>query len=775
MSEVPEAHGSSEPIEDVPTPPPAVEAASHSDSSNPPSNSDVAPAEGGGASAAGEEPGGGEPSSVEAPPRSAGAVPPDAEGAAGESEGDDAGEGEESSAGEETAADGSADAPGGKRKRRRRKKGKGPRPEGEGAEGPGPGGEEGRGKRRDAPLAPFSRFFTGANAGRKHGFAVGEVVAGRVKAVEHGTITVDLFGKALAFADEHEPRELPPEPEPPLPPHVSEAQHAVAAASAADTRSTESADASAAVETGEHAPEGEAPVVQEADADAGSVAEAPVAVDAGAPTEPGVDLAAAEAAVASESEAHEHAGEHDHDHDEDGDGEEHEGARAARGPLSPAPVVPDHFPRQEPPPLGQVFRGRVGAVAESGHIALVNRIIDRRAVLAAAERYRVERRRVQGLVYGFNRGGFDVLVEGVRAFCPASAMALEEIGDPNELVGKRFEFLLPSSQNLSKDLIVSRRSILERQLRKRAKELIKTLQPGQRIKGRVTQVREFGVFVDIGGIEGLVHQSELSFQHGVRPADVCKPGDEVEVQILRVGADPSRTAPGARRERIDRVSLSMKSLMPDPWEAHHELLTEGTVRNGKVTRTTEFGAFIELAPQVEGLLHITELGRDLQHASQVVKEGDELPVVIERVDTRARRISLSKLTAQEAEEFASATGEEAPRSLRPGSRITVKVARVEPRGLVVRVAGVVGRRARGYVPSTELLKGGGDLRKAYALGSELDVKIVGIDRDGGLRCSPKALQIDEERRAVKDYRREAAKQGFGTFGDLLKAKLGEGK
>jgi small subunit ribosomal protein S1 len=199
------------------------------------------------------------------------------------------------------------------------------------------------------------------------------------------------------------------------------------------------------------------------------------------------------------------------------------------------------------------------------------------------------------------------------------------------------------------------------------------------------------------------------------------------------------------------------------------------VRTGKVTRTTEFGAFIELAPQVEGLLHITELGRDLQHASQAVKEGDELPVVIERVDTRARRISLSKLTPQEAEEFASATGEEAPRSLRPGSRITVKVARVEPRGLVVRVAGVVGKRARGYVPSTELLKGGGDLRKAYALGSELEVKIVGIDRDGGLRCSPKALQIDDERRAVKDYRREAAKQGFGTFGDLLRAKLGESK
>src|SRR5262245_25760088 len=195
MSEVPEAHGSSEPIQDEPTPLSAAEGSSRSDTDNP-ASSDAPRAE------AAES---GEPASSES---SAGA-----EAAAPEGEGDEGADGEESSAGEETAADGSADAPAGKRKRRRRKKGKGPRPEGEAGEGAAP--EEGRGKRRDAPLAPFSRFFTGANAGRKHGFAVGEVVAGRVKSVAHGTITVDLFGKAFAFADEHEPRELPPEPEPP--------------------------------------------------------------------------------------------------------------------------------------------------------------------------------------------------------------------------------------------------------------------------------------------------------------------------------------------------------------------------------------------------------------------------------------------------------------------------------------------------------------------------------------------------------------------------------
>lgn len=342
-----------------------------------------------------------------------------------------------------------------------------------------------------------------------------------------------------------------------------------------------------------------------------------------------------------------------------------------------------------------------------------------------------------------------------------------------QYLGQKLEFLLPASQAVTKDIIVSRRSILERLQRKKARELVRSLEPGQRIKGRVTQVREFGVFVDIGGIEGLVHQSELSFAHGAKPADVAQVGEEIEVQVLRVGAEPNKRESG-KRDRVARVSLSVKALLPNPWDAHAAALREGTAQTGKVTRTTDFGAFIEIAPQIEGLLHITELGRDLKHASQAVQEGDELQVVIERVDRRARRISLSKLSAQEADELQAAAGDEAAQqSVRPGARIKVKVARVEPRGLVVRVAGVLGRRARGYVPGSELPGGrGGDLRKAYPVGSELEVKVVGVDRDGGLRCSPKALAVDEERKAVKDYRREAAKQGFGTFGDLLRAKLG---
>jgi small subunit ribosomal protein S1 len=354
-------------------------------------------------------------------------------------------------------------------------------------------------------------------------------------------------------------------------------------------------------------------------------------------------------------------------------------------------------------------------------------------------------------------------------------MALEDIGDPLDFVGRKLEFLLPASRAGSKDLIVSRRSILERLQRRKTKDFLRSLTPGQKFKGRVTAVRDFGLFVDIGGVEGLVHQSELSYAFGVKPNSVAKVGDEIDVQVLRIGGDAKRDS--GKKERLTRVSLSVKALLPDPWDAHADALSEGNVHKGKVVRATEFGAFIEIVPEIEGLLHITELGRDLKHSSQVVKEGDEIYVVVDRVDRRARRISLSKLSPAEVQDFEAGSltkDDAAARNLRQGSNVKVKIEKIEPRVVYARVAGTVGRRGRAFIPNSETgTERGTDLRKKFPVGSEIEVKIIGIDRDGSLKCSVKALQIDEERQAVKNYRREAAKQGFGTFGDLLRAKLGE--
>jgi small subunit ribosomal protein S1 len=347
-------------------------------------------------------------------------------------------------------------------------------------------------------------------------------------------------------------------------------------------------------------------------------------------------------------------------------------------------------------------------------------------------------------------------------------MSLEHFDNPETLLGRRLEFSVQQAKSGHQGIVVSRRSILEKEQRRRAKELRKSLQPGQKIKGRVTQVREFGLFVDLGGLEGLVHLSELSWERGVKPGDVAKPGDEIEVQVLKV------TEPQGRKDRDGRIALSRKALQTDPWETQTAELHEGTALKGKISRTTDFGAFVEVAAGVDGLLHITELGRDLKHANEKVKEGDEIHVVIERIDRKQRRISLSKMSAQDARLFDEGALEASTggQVVRPGALLKVKVDRVEPAGLHVQIEGVIGRRGRGFIPNSEMgTERGTDHRKKFPQGTEIDVKVIGLDRDGGLRLSRKAFYQEEERRAVQSYRKEAATKGFGTFGDLLKKKL----
>jgi small subunit ribosomal protein S1 len=469
-----------------------------------------------------------------------------------------------------------------------------------------------------------------------------------------------------------------------------------------------------------------------------------------------------------------------------------EGAQAEPAPVEAAPSsetsAGEHAAEEAPaqvdeaahPALivGNVLRARIASVSESGHIAVANRIILRAESRAALAKAREEHRRVWGTVYGFNRGGFDVLVEGIRAFCPVSGMSLEPIDDPREVLGRRLEFSVQAAKAGHQGVVVSRRSLLERDLRRKARELRRQLEVGKRVKGKVTGVRDFGFFVDLGGIEGLVHMSEVSWDRQVRPADAVKVGDEVEVMVLRLGGPDGRGEgrDGRDHKRDGRIGLSLKACQADPWETKIAGLEEGSVRKGRITRTTEFGAFIELVPGVEGLLHISELGRDLKHANERVREGEEIYVVVERVDVRAKRISLSKLSdadrklLEQGGEVAGGTGSQ--KALRVGTHIKVKVDKVEPQGLFVQVEGVIGRRGRGFIPNAEMgTERGTDHRKKFPPGTELDVKVIGNDRDGGLRLSRKGFHNDEERRAVHDYRREAATKGFGTFGDLLRSKL----
>lgn len=735
---------------------------------------------------------------------------PSSEGEATPANAHTEGSSKEAAAGQESAAEASATGQGeaAKRKRRRRRRKKAGAAEGAQAkegESAQPGAEKAEKAEkpaREGQGGVFARFFEGGQAGKRHAFSAGEVVAGRVVHIGDGAFTVDLFGKATAFVDIFEPHEVPviPEPEPAAPEAAAaEAQpagEAGAATPAAD--GTVAAEQAAGEGTGEAATEqveasaavaaplaadapaapaessGEAPASEGQPEAAAAAVEAPSAGDQApeaseaaqaAPEASQAATAPAEAAEAASAEAAADTGEAQ-ESEATAEGQESGAAAEAQEEAAHEESEPEPEPEPPPPPeLGSIFRGRVGSVSESGHIVLVNRIIDTQAAKQRIARAREQRRRVRGVVFGFNRGGFDVLVEGIRVFCPASGMSLGPIENPEELLGQRLEFTVPPAKAGTHGFVVSRRGILERQQRKAAKQLFRSLQPGQRLKGRVTQVREFGLFVDLGGVEGLVHQSELSFSRGVRPQDVAKVGDEVEVQVLRVGE-------GQTRKERERVSLSIKALQEDPWAAHAELLEPGNVVTGKVVRTTDFGAFIELAPQIEGLLHISELGREVKHASQVLSEGQELRVVIERADRKARRISLSKLSQAEEKALEAGTEVKSARPPKPGQQLTVVVDKVEHAGLVVQIPGVFGRRGRGFIPNSEMgTERGTDHRKGFPPGTQIPVKAIGVDRDGGFRFSRKALLAEEEKRAVQDYRREVARQGLGTFGDLLRAKL----
>lgn len=237
---------------------------------------------------------------------------------------------------------------------------------------------------------------------------------------------------------------------------------------------------------------------------------------------------------------------------------------------------------------------------------------------------------VEGLVAETNKGGYVVEVGGVRCFCPLAQMDLRRVEDPASLVGQRLTFQVMEFRG-GRDVVLSRRALLEAEAAEKAEATRRRLEPGARFSGTVTSVRDFGVFVDIGGIEGLVPQSELGWARR-RPDEAVQPGQTVEVEVLEI-KPPTKDTP-------ERISLSMRAIEADPWEAMREALEPGMVLRGTVSRLQPFGAFVELAPGVDGLVHVSAFGRPVKHPAEVVTPGARIAVRVDAVDIDGRRISL---------------------------------------------------------------------------------------------------------------------------------------
>lgn len=244
---------------------------------------------------------------------------------------------------------------------------------------------------------------------------------------------------------------------------------------------------------------------------------------------------------------------------------------------------------------------------------------------------------IEGVITGVNKGGFEVDVGGVRGFCPLSQLELRPVDDPPSYVSRRLTFRVTryEEDRRGTNLVLSRRALLEEEARGRAEETRGKVVVGAVLPGVVTAIKDFGAFVDVGGIEGLLPASEISFQRGTRPQDVLTVGQPVSVQVMRV---EKRDDP----KRPEQVSFSLKALERDPWQDAAAQFAPGMTVRGQVTRTESFGAFVQLVPGVEGLIHISELGaqKHLRHARDAVKPGDPLDVAVISIEPEKRRISL---------------------------------------------------------------------------------------------------------------------------------------
>ena len=241
---------------------------------------------------------------------------------------------------------------------------------------------------------------------------------------------------------------------------------------------------------------------------------------------------------------------------------------------------------------------------------------------------------VEGVVTGQNKGGFDVQIAGQRAFCPAGQIDVRR-SDAAQYVGQRLSFRVTKIESGGRNIVVSRRQLLEEEAAAKASETWQRLELGAVVRGTVTSLREFGAFVDIGGVEGLVHVSELGYARVENPAEVLEIGQAVEAQVVKLEPDPS----GGR----GRVGLSLRALAADPWQSAVERFPAGTTAKGTVRRLEPFGAFVEIAPGLDGLVHVSRLALDrrVSHPRQVVTIGQAVDVTVVSVDPEKRRMTLS--------------------------------------------------------------------------------------------------------------------------------------
>ena len=378
---------------------------------------------------------------------------------------------------------------------------------------------------------------------------------------------------------------------------------------------------------------------------------------------------------------------------------------------------------------------------------------------------------VEGRVEKAIKGGYEVRVGGQRAFCPISQIDARFTADPSVHVGQAYTFRIIECKEDGKELVVSRRVFLQEEENERAEAIRRTVVPGAVLPGRVVSVMAYGAFVDLGGgVQGLLHVSEMGWSRVGNPLDVVRPGDTITVKVLRVGDDDGK------------ISLGLKQLQADPWSTVAEKYRVGQALKGKVTRVADFGAFVELEPGIEALAHVSAFAptgkRDGWKAA--APPGAAVAVEILNIDLERKRIGVAVLEAGSVRAESAtggAAGSEAPQpqarvEIVAGARLTGKVERVETYGVFVFLA--PGRTGLIHISETGVDRES-DVRKAFPLGTDVEVIVLDVDPAGRrIQLSRKAVLEAGEKREVREYAEQqdqAQSKSFGSLADKLRAAM----
>ncbi|RHW77105.1 30S ribosomal protein S1 [Colwellia sp. RSH04] len=319
-----------------------------------------------------------------------------------------------------------------------------------------------------------------------------------------------------------------------------------------------------------------------------------------------------------------------------------------------------------------------------------------------------EKETVIGVINGKVKGGFTVEVSNIRAFLPGSLVDVRPVRDTAHLEGKDLEFKVIKLDQKRNNVVVSRRAVIEAEGSAERDELLESLAEGQEVKGIVKNLTDYGAFVDLGGIDGLLHITDMAWKRVKHPSEIVNVGDEIQVKVLKFD-----------RERT-RVSLGMKQLGEDPWVAIANRYPEGSKLSGRVTNLTDYGCFVEIQEGVEGLVHVSEMDWTNKniHPSKVVNLGDTVEVLVLEIDEERRRISLGlkQCIANPWEEFA--------KNFNKGDKVSGKIKSITDFGIFIGLDGGID----GLVHLSDISWNGGDEAvRDYKKGDEITAIVLQVD------------------------------------------------